>query len=160
MLRLLADENVDGDLIDAVRLGHPSVDFIRVQDVGLRSAQDAAILECATSHRRLLVTHDVRTMPRAVYDRLSRGRATSGVVIVPVPFSLQAVRDDLGAGVSLELRRMDEPGHFSSVFPSPEPWRNLTALGGNCDCSVACKRPTAPSKNMRLCACRITASIR
>jgi hypothetical protein len=97
MLRLLGDENVDGDLIDAIRLEHSSVDFIRVQDVGLRSAPDAEILEWATVNNRLLITHDARTMPRAVYERLLQGSKSSGVVMIPVPFSIRVIRDDLAA---------------------------------------------------------------
>lgn len=45
MLRVLSDENFEGDIIRG--LGHriASVDLIRVQDVGLRGIADPELLE-------------------------------------------------------------------------------------------------------------------
>jgi hypothetical protein len=43
MLRLLADENFNGDIVRGLLLRHSALDLVRVQDVGLAGADDADI---------------------------------------------------------------------------------------------------------------------
>ena len=40
MLRLLSDENFNGDIVRGLFLRQPNLDLLRVQDVGLREADD------------------------------------------------------------------------------------------------------------------------
>lgn len=40
MLRLLSDENFNGDIVRGLLLRHPTLDRCRVQDVGLEEADD------------------------------------------------------------------------------------------------------------------------
>lgn len=40
MLRLLADENFNGDIVRALLLRQPDLDIVRVQDVGLAGIGD------------------------------------------------------------------------------------------------------------------------
>ena len=40
MLRLLADENFNGDIVRGVLLRQPDVDLVRVQDAGLTEVDD------------------------------------------------------------------------------------------------------------------------
>lgn len=47
MLRLLYDENFNNDIVRGVKLQKPDIDAVRVQDVGLREADDPTILEWA-----------------------------------------------------------------------------------------------------------------
>ena len=95
MLRLLADEHIDGSLLAGVLQRHPEIEFIRVQDYGLRQAPDPIILEWTTQNRFAFVTHDVKSMPRHVGERLAQGRTTGGVFIVPRWLSMGKVIDDL-----------------------------------------------------------------
>ena len=44
MLRLLADENFNGDIVRGLLLRQPDLDIVRVQDVGLGGADDPDIL--------------------------------------------------------------------------------------------------------------------
>jgi hypothetical protein len=46
VLRLVADEDVDGQVVSAIRR-RPAVDVVRVQDIGLRQATDPAVLAWA-----------------------------------------------------------------------------------------------------------------
>jgi predicted nuclease of predicted toxin-antitoxin system len=55
MISLLADENLDGNIVRGVR----SVDIVRVQDVGLTGADDPTVLAWAADQGRVLITHDV-----------------------------------------------------------------------------------------------------
>lgn len=86
MLTWLADENFQGDIVRGLRRHYPDMDIVRVQDVGLSGQDDPAVLEWATQHGRLLLTHDVRTITRFAYDRVRAGLPMPGVVEVPLWF--------------------------------------------------------------------------
>jgi hypothetical protein len=47
VLRLLADENFNNDIVRGLKLRDPGLDVIRVQDVGLMRAGDPAVLAWA-----------------------------------------------------------------------------------------------------------------
>lgn len=70
MLRLVADENFNGDIVRGLLRRKPDLDIVRVQDVGLSGADDPAILEWATREQRVLLTHDVSTITRYAYERI------------------------------------------------------------------------------------------
>ncbi len=53
MLRLLADENLDGNIVRGLRRKLPAVDLVRVQDVGLSGLADAEILAWAAAEHRV-----------------------------------------------------------------------------------------------------------
>jgi predicted nuclease of predicted toxin-antitoxin system len=53
MLRLLSDENFNGDIVRGLFLRQPDLDLLRVQDVGLREADDPTILNWATQNDRI-----------------------------------------------------------------------------------------------------------
>ncbi len=44
MLRLMSDEDVPRSIVNGLLLQQPDIDIIRMQDVGLRSAEDRLIL--------------------------------------------------------------------------------------------------------------------
>jgi hypothetical protein len=79
MLRLAADENFNNDIVRGVRRRNPAADIVRIQDVGLSAADDAAILEWAAQSGRVLLTHDVATMTRHAHDRVREGKPMPGV---------------------------------------------------------------------------------
>jgi hypothetical protein len=82
MLRFLADENFNNDILRGVAAQADPVDVVRVQDVGLSGADDVTVLEWCVEHDRILLTHDVRTIPAAVSDLFDRGLRMRGVFIV------------------------------------------------------------------------------
>ena len=53
MIRLLADENFNNNIVRAVRMRAPDVDIVRVQDIGLSGADDPTVLDWADQHRRV-----------------------------------------------------------------------------------------------------------
>ena len=91
MLRLLADENLNHDLIRGVLRRMPSLDLVRVQDVGLREVDDPSVLEWAARERRIILTHDVNTMPAFGFDRIRRNQAMPGILVVSQQAALAAV---------------------------------------------------------------------
>jgi Domain of unknown function (DUF5615) len=44
VLRLLADENFNGDIVRALLMRQPDLDIVRVQDVGLAGEDDPQVL--------------------------------------------------------------------------------------------------------------------
>lgn len=95
MLRLLADENFDVNIVRGLLRRLPGLDVVRVQEVGLSGADDPAVLEWAASERRVLITHDVRTVTKYAWERVERGLAMPGVVEVAMSAGIGPAIDDL-----------------------------------------------------------------
>ena len=91
-MKLLADENVDPEIIAHLRLHMPDVDFLRVRDVGLAQTPDQIILEWAANNGRIVVTHDKSTMRGLAEDRVRAG--------LPMP-GLFVLHDDLSPGTKV-----------------------------------------------------------
>lgn len=54
MIRLIADENFNGNILRGLRRRLPRIDAVRLQDVGMRGADDDAVLEWAAAEARLV----------------------------------------------------------------------------------------------------------
>lgn len=90
MLRLAADENFNNDIVRGVLQRAAALDIVRVQDVGLRGADDPAVLKWAAAEGRVLLTHDLKTMTRYAYERVEAGGGMPGVFGVSshLPFAV------------------------------------------------------------------------
>jgi len=95
MLKLLIDENLDQRILRGLQLHVPGLLYTVVQETGLAAAQDAALLKWAAETKHVLVTHDRKTMLKAVHERMRSGRKTAGVVIVKKELPLTRAIDDL-----------------------------------------------------------------
>ena len=82
MLRLLADENFNGDILRGALLRRPDVNGIHVQDAGLAAGDDSAILAWAAQNDRIVLTHDRATMPRYAYERIAAGENMPGLFVL------------------------------------------------------------------------------
>jgi hypothetical protein len=82
MLRLLADENFNGDVLRGLSRRQPDLDIVRAQDVGLTGADDPDILAWAAENSRIVLTHDRATMSDYAYERIAAGEAMAGVFIL------------------------------------------------------------------------------
>lgn len=79
MLRLLADENFNNQIVRGILRRNPDVDIVRVQDMGLIEADDPTVLEWAAQQGRAVLTHDVATMTNFAYERMQAGLAMPGL---------------------------------------------------------------------------------
>ena len=95
MLKFLADENFFHQFVRGIRRRLPELDLVRVPEVGLRGADDPTILEWAAREGRLLLTHDIRTMPASIEERLQKGLPMPGVIYVHQWSSTSVIIDDL-----------------------------------------------------------------
>lgn len=82
MIRLLTDENFDGDILRGLLRRLPNLDVVRVQDVGLVETPDPTILAWAAGEERVLLTHDRDTVPGFAYGRVRNGEFMPGVFLV------------------------------------------------------------------------------
>src|SRR5207248_10975362 len=96
MLRLLADENFNGDIVRGLLLRQPDLDMVRVQDLGLAGADDPDILAWAAENNRIVLTHDRATMVDYAYERVAAGEGMPGVFILNDRFPIgQAIQETL-----------------------------------------------------------------
>jgi predicted nuclease of predicted toxin-antitoxin system len=95
MLGLVSDENFDNFLVRRLLRRFPDLDLVRVQDVGLLQADDETILEWAAKEGRILLTHDLRTVPSFAYNRINKSLPMPGVFLVPTDVSRTAVFDNI-----------------------------------------------------------------
>ncbi len=79
---LLADENFNRDIVRGLLLRMPTLDVVRVKDVGLIGVDDAGVLAWASENDRIILTHDRATMPDFAYGRLREGRAMPGMFVL------------------------------------------------------------------------------
>lgn len=95
MLRLLSDENFNGDIIRGLFLRQPDLDLVRVQDVGLQEVDDPTILDWAAENNRIVITYDRATMPDFAYQRLQRNEIMSGLFVVSDRISIRQAIDEI-----------------------------------------------------------------
>ena len=94
MLRLLADENLNGDIIRGLLLRQPDLDLVRAQDVALAGDTDTDVLAWAADDR-IILTHDRATMPRYAYERIAGGQPMPGVFILNDRFPVGQAIDEI-----------------------------------------------------------------
>ncbi|MCS7300061.1 MAG: DUF5615 family PIN-like protein [Fimbriimonadales bacterium] len=106
-MRVAVDANFRREIIEGLQRRMPHLDVVWVQQVGLEQAPDEAVLEWAAKEARILLTHDHRTMPDAVYRRIQEGLYTPAVIVVYQLTSVRRAIEDLelvlGASLPGEL---------------------------------------------------------
>ncbi len=95
MLRLVSDENFKGSITRGILLRQPTLDLVRVQDIGLSGTDDPIILQWAAQESRLVLTHDVRTMPKFATERILSRERMPGLIIAARRASVGAIIDDI-----------------------------------------------------------------
>lgn len=95
MLRLAADENFNNAIVRGLVRRNPTLDLVRIQDVGLSGADDPTVLAWAASEGRVLLTHDVATITHYAYERVAAGLEMPGVFEVGRNVSLAQAIEDL-----------------------------------------------------------------
>jgi hypothetical protein len=94
MLRMATDEDVHDDIIRGLRRREPSLDTVRVVDVGLDHTPDPLILDWAAGERRVLPTGDLNTMVGFAWGRVGSGLPMPGVLALLENVGIGGVIDD------------------------------------------------------------------
>lgn len=100
-MRFATDENFDGHMLRGLRRRLPDLDVIRIQDTLMYQASDPDLLAWLAEENRILITHDVKTMPGFVFARVNDGLYVPGVIAVraktPVGDAIHDLEIMLGA---------------------------------------------------------------
>jgi hypothetical protein len=73
----------------------PGIDLVTAHDSNILGISDPELLGWAARQGRLLLTHDVRTMPKFVLERVSARLPMPGVVEVPTICPIRQVIEEI-----------------------------------------------------------------
>lgn len=94
-VRFLADADLNRAIVVGVLRREPSIDFLTAQAAGLRGMNDPQVLALAADHQRVLVSHDVGTMPAHFRKLRNAGKQSSGVFLIPQSLDVGTAIDEL-----------------------------------------------------------------
>ena len=95
-IRYQADNDLRRHFILAVRRREPAIDFQTALTAGLDAMDDVAVLRKAVLEGRVLVSHDKRTMPKALAALRNEGLDSPGIfVVIPQNAEIQRVCESL-----------------------------------------------------------------
>lgn len=94
-IRFLADADLNIAIVSGLLRREPSIDFLTAQAGGLRSLKDPEVLAVAARHQRVLVSHDVTTMPAHFLAHLTAGSFSSGVFLIPQSLNVATAIQEL-----------------------------------------------------------------
>ena len=108
-MKFLADENFPRPIVDGLLRRLPEVDIVSVVEVGLRGRPDPEILDWAAAEGRILLTYDVRTIPRHINQRVAEGKRMPGVFYCRSSITVRQAIEDL-----LILVRASDEGEWEN----------------------------------------------
>lgn len=94
--RFLTDMNFNWHIVAGLKRRAPSLDLMTVQDLGFQRMPDPELLVEAQALDRILLTHDINTMPRHFahfLSGLSGDQHSPGIMLIP---------QDLPVGVAIQ----------------------------------------------------------
>lgn len=94
-MRFLTDENFNEMIVRGLLRRSKGLDLLSVRQAGLESAEDPIVLASAAEEGRIVLTHDVNTMPGFAADRIKRGLRMPGLFVVPSSAQIGGIIDDL-----------------------------------------------------------------
>lgn len=83
-------------IIKGLRRRESSIDFLTANEAGLAGMDDRAVLVLAASNGRVLVSHDVSTMPEA-FARFIQEQTSPGVILISQELSYRKAIEGLWA---------------------------------------------------------------
>jgi Domain of unknown function (DUF5615) len=93
-IRFLADANFNQKIVAGLLLREPQIDFELPQNVIPEKMEDPQVLELGAARGRIIVTHDVRTMPDHFSDFVA-DQSCPGMILVPKRMAIGAAIEDL-----------------------------------------------------------------
>ena len=82
IVRLLADADLKSAIVAGVVRRSSKIDFKRAEEVPLEGLKDPSVLAVAAQEARVLVSHDVSTMPNHLRTMVA-GTTSPGVILIP-----------------------------------------------------------------------------
>lgn len=94
-VRFLADADLNRAIVSGLLRREPSLDFLTAQAAGLPGMNDLEVLALAAKSQRVLVSHDVGTMPAHFRAFRNAGKHSSGVFLIQQSLDVGAAIDEL-----------------------------------------------------------------
>jgi Domain of unknown function (DUF5615) len=94
-VRFLADADLNKAIVIGVLRRESSLNFLTAGSAGLRGLKDREVLSLAAEEQRVLVSHDVGTMPAHFLAFRRAGKHCAGVFLVSQNLDVGQVIDDL-----------------------------------------------------------------
>ena len=107
-ISFVTDEHIARATIVGLQREVEDIDIVRVQDVGLRTLDDPTILAWAAEHERVLITHDITTMPDFAHERVAADQPMPGVFVVPAGMPIGVAVAELAV-----IAVASEPGEWA-----------------------------------------------
>jgi hypothetical protein len=93
-IRYQADNDLNRAIVEAVWRFEPLIDFQSAQAAKLDGVPDGEVLARAAAEQRVLVSHDLKTMPRH-FAKFLQTSTSAGVLIAPQSLARTKIVDDL-----------------------------------------------------------------
>lgn len=84
MLRFLADDNFNYNLVKELQNRQPKLDILSLQNIGLSGIDDLRLLELASQEGRVLLINDVSTITEFANQRIAAGLSMPGIFAVSI----------------------------------------------------------------------------
>jgi hypothetical protein len=94
-VRFLADADLNKAIVSGILRREPSLDFLTAHAAGLRRMTDPEVLTLAAEQQRVLVSHDVGTMPAHFHAFTVSGKGSAGVFLIPQSLHVGTAIDEL-----------------------------------------------------------------
>jgi len=95
IMRLITDENFNHRILRGLKLRVPDLDYVVAQETELKGVKDPVLLDRAAKENRILVTHDINTIPKYAYERVIAGQSMPGVITVPKALPIAQAIEEL-----------------------------------------------------------------
>jgi hypothetical protein len=93
-IQFLADENLRRPIVLGLRRREPSASFVQAYEAGAAGKDDPTLLQIAAEQNRILVSHDVRTIPQHFRNFIA-GQTSPGVILIPQKLPLSTAIEQL-----------------------------------------------------------------
>ncbi len=94
-VRFLADADLNRAIVSGVLRREPSLDFLTAQAAGLRGLSDSEVLALAAEQQRVLISHDVGTMPAHFHALRNAGKHSSGVFLISQRLDVETAIEEI-----------------------------------------------------------------
>lgn len=93
-IKFQADADLNEDIVTGVLRRSPEIDFQTATEAGLQGLKDENVLEIASREKRILVTHDRKTMSKHFAEFIGQNEC-AGVIIVSKKLEISLVIEEL-----------------------------------------------------------------
>lgn len=95
-IRFQADYDFNKKIVRALLHRYPSVDFQTAHEAGLEGLSDEEVLHIAARENRILVSHDVNTMP-VHFSNFIVNQVSPGIILVSQSLPIKIALEELAS---------------------------------------------------------------